>query len=49
MMFLDEQNDYYLLYLSKSDYLSQKSTISHNHRVAILNNTLNCGLMLIMI
>ena len=29
--------------------MSQKSTVSHNHRVAILNNTLNCGLMLKMI
>ena len=49
-MFLDEQNDYYLLYFFlSSDYLSQKSTVSHNHRVAFLNNTLNCGLMLIMI
>ena len=38
----------FVFYLS-SDYLSQKSTVSHNHCVAILNNTLNCGLMLIMI
>ena len=27
----------------------QNDTVSHNHHVAILNNTLNCGLMLIMI
>ena len=50
MMPLDEQNDYYLLYLIQVVIIChKKSTISHNHRVAILNNTLNCGLMLIII
>ena len=49
MMFSDEQDDCYLVFYLSSDYHSQKSAIAHNHNVAILNNTLNCGLLLIMI